>query len=186
MGVSEFRFEYPRLFRLSLGLLLLGAVLAGFLAVPVNDLTRTIGLTRAQEMTRALHYALRWQFRAWIHPTGAPAPPRRLFGNVLGIEADLRLIASVAAETTYQHRYFEVADAKIVDLLGTARFLAQHRLDEATFEVYAGNQAVIWLNGQPLNVLLVELGLAIPDPNPPTNIVDQTFAAYYWSIVKGK
>jgi hypothetical protein len=32
---------------------------------------------------------------------------------------------------------------------------------------------------------LIEAGYAIPDPNPPTNIVDIAFSTYYWRLFHG-
>lgn len=183
--IDALRYEYPKTFRLAVlsFFLLLSAVT--FLHLPDNGFSRTVGVTAAQARVSALRYAVQWQLRAMIHPTGDAKRRQPLFGNVMGISDSGELIIAVPEGRRFVNRQFKIADAKVVDIHAVARTVASIRELSAKVEVYADNQAVVWLGDEPLNVKLVETGSAIPDPNPPTNIVDLAFSAYYWKKVKG-
>lgn len=43
---------------------------------------------------------------------------------------------------------------------------------------------VLWYRRAPLNVETVEQGIALPEKNPPTTVVNQIFAQYYWGLAK--
>jgi len=59
-------------------------------------------------------------------------------------------------------------------------------MENARFDIYGQEQVVTWIRNTPLNVKLIEAGVAKPDPKPPTNIFDLAFATYYWGIAKGR
>lgn len=184
--LADLRHQYPGCFRTLVAVLTMALLLAGFLAVPRTELFTTLGVTAAQDRLLAMKEAAYWQARAWTHPSGdEERPPAVLYGHILGIDTDARVIASIPDGGSYQTRYFALADLVVTDLQGTAVVLAQHHLAPARFDLYGDTQVVIWINREPVNVKLIEAQLARPIPNPATNIIDLAFARYYWTLAKG-
>lgn len=184
--LNDFRYDRPGWFwSLAVGACLTASVGAFFL-LPRNEFFGTVGVTAAQQRAGALHRAIYWQARAAVHASDEGSAPEVFYGNLLGIEADARIIVSVPIGDSFQERRYRLADVLVHDVHAAARIIATYRLVPAKFDIYEQEQAVIWLDQAPLNVRLIEEGAATPDPNPPTNIVDIAFARYYWGVVKGE
>lgn len=183
--INDFRYDRPGLFwgfTAAASLVLGGCI---FFLLPANEFFRTVGVTTLQRRADAFRRAVYWQARATFHASAGDDVPKVLYGNLLGIEADTSLIASIPTGTTYEQRRLLLADVVVHDVHAAARTIARHRLSPVKFDVYGAQQAVVWIDQAPLNVRLIEEGAATPDPNPPTNIVDVAFARYYWNLAKG-
>jgi len=183
MNFEDFKYESPNLYRAALGSCVTLVVVAVLGLFPDNEFARAVGIRRLQVKTGALVSALRWEARALIHPSGESVPEVG-FGFLQGIEFDGRVIASVPVDSAYVIKRYHLADIKVTNLRGAANMLYDLKTTDATLDVY-GEMVVIWIKEKPLNVTMIESGLAVPDPNPPTNIVDKAFAAYYWRIFNG-
>lgn len=183
MHYEDFKYEHPVLHRLLMIIFGVGAALAICVALPDNDATRAMGLVDLKERFTAFRSAVYWETRAAINP-GSTLTPTIDYGFVLGVDFDGGVFISVPVNKEFVQRKVKFADIQIVDLQGVANLVSKkHQLD-AKIESY-GDMAVIWFGDEPLNVELVTAKVAVPDPNPPTNIVDRTFAAYFWQKVKG-
>lgn len=177
------RYDHPGVFRGVVACaVVVGAVLA-FLALPESPLLRAMGITGAQKRISAAANGLYWEARAWLGTPGTETPVR-LYGNMEGLDRAGRVIVSIAEGDHWVKRHFALADAQIEDMYGAAQIVGALRTEHATFDVY-GESVVAWIHGVPVNIKLVEAGVARPDPHPPTNIVDRIFATYYWTVAKG-
>lgn len=182
MNFEDFRFEHRYLYR---GLLLIGGVLlflVVFMSLPRSPLMRAIGVTTMQNKVSAFNNAIYWETRARIH-TPDSMKPIVAYGTLVGVTKTGAVVVNVPNGARFEQRMFYLADIKLTDLLGVAVQIGALRTEDAKFDVY-GNTVVVWVRGVPLNLNLIERGYAMPDPNPPTNIVDQVFAAYYWRLFK--
>lgn len=183
---DNLRYDHPGTYR---ALWVAGIVTAGFIVFfmfPDSPLFRAMGVTGAQKRVSALGNALYWSSRAAMNNKSSSDKPRVLYGNMEGVSRDGKLILTVPNGSQWVRYNFALADTVITDIYGVAQRVGALRLEDAKFEVYLGDQAVVWVRGVPFNVKLIEDGVATPDPSPPTDIIDLAFATYYWNIVKGK
>ncbi|CAN7751291.1 hypothetical protein [Duganella sp. LjRoot269] len=183
MDFEDFKYESPNLYRLAVGGGITAVVIFALALFPDGEFARASGIRHMQIKTGALKSALYWETRAMFHPSDVSVPEVG-FGFLQGIEYDARVVASVPVDSAYVMKRYQLADIKVTNLVGTANMLAALRTTDATLNVY-GDRVVVWIDEKPLNVTMIESGLAVPDPNPPTNIVDKAFAAYYWRIFNG-
>lgn len=182
---DTFRYDYPKAFGWTVGVAGTLFVFTAFMSLPESPLLQATGVTGLQKRISALNHAVYWQVRASTNSAQQELKPVVVFGNILGIDAAKMLIISIPSGNQYVQTRVSVADTQITDLYGAAAMIGALRTENAKFEVYPGNQAVIWFRNVPFNVKLIEAGYAIPDPNPPTNIVDVAFATYYWGNFRG-
>ena len=152
-------------------------------SVPESPLLNAIGVTAIQKRAAALANAVYWSARAIMNRSSTETPTT-LFGNLEGVDPTGKLIATVPTGRQWVRHYLHVADATVVDVYGVAKLVRPLRNEDARFDIYRGDQAVVWMQGVPFNVKLIEAGVAMPDPHPPTNIVAASFAAYYWSLTR--
>lgn len=181
---DTFRYEYPALFRTTIGMALTFALVVIFVAVPPSPLMRALGVTAGQKKVASLYYAGFWYVRASMNAEGINAL-QTTYGNLIGLDKSGQLIISVPSGGRFVESAVRIADTKLTDLYGAAALVGQLKSEDAKFEIYSDRQAVIWIRNVPFNVKLIEAGFAIPDPNPPTNIVDKAFATYYWRNFNG-
>lgn len=182
--LDNLRYDHPAAFGVAVVCGSLVAAAACFMALPESPLLEAMGVNGVQRRVSASFEAVYWSSRALIH-TGDDDVPVSVFGNVDGVASDGRLIVSVPEGAKWVHRRLALANAQVVDVYGAARIVGEVRSDNARFEIYPPDRAVVWIRAAPLNVKLIEAGVAKPDPNPRTNIFDLAFAAYYWSVAKG-
>lgn len=182
--IESLRYDRPVLFRsvvVGMSLVLLVII---FMSLPASPLMRAIGVTTAQKKVASLYYAGFWYVRASTNAEGVNAL-QTTYGNIIGLDKDGSLVISVPVNGKFEQSKVLIADAKLNDLYGAAALVGQFRTEDAKFEIYEGRQAVVWIRNVPFNVKLIEAGYAVPDPNPPTNIVDKAFATYYWRNFNG-
>ncbi|TRZ66933.1 MAG: hypothetical protein D4S02_06005, partial [Rhodocyclaceae bacterium] len=169
------RYDRPGWFRV----LLVGVVgiawLVAFMLLPELPVLRVMGVSAAQERVKAVPQGIMWSARALLHQRG-PGDSRLVYGNVEGIDSRGRLIATVAIGSNWEHLPLTLANIVITDVYGAARIVGGVRGENARLEVYAREHVVVWIRNVPLNLKLIEAGVAKPDPLPPSNIFDQAFA----------
>ena len=182
MTFEDFRYEHRILYRTLLTCVSLILVTLLFMSLPRSTLMRVIGVTTVQNKISAFQNALYWEVRARIHKPDTMTPVVA-YGTLVGVTRAGAVVVNVPNGAKFEQRMFYLADIKLTDLLGVAIQVGALRTEDAKFDVY-GNTVVVWIRGVPLNLNLIERGYAKPDPNPPTNIVDQVFAAYYWRLFK--
>jgi multidrug efflux pump subunit AcrA (membrane-fusion protein) len=154
--------------------------------LPPSSFLQAIGVTSIQRRVSAFGNAVFWKTQAIRHTVDPSIRPVTTYGNVVGLDHTLKLISSVPEGSKYVRHTFAVADVDITDKYGAAAAVALIREEAVKFDVYPPDQAVVWVRGTPFNIKLIEAGYAKPDPNPPTGIVDDAFAAYYWRLFKGE
>lgn len=177
-------YDHPTIFRGGLTAIVVTILMVIFMALPATPLMRAIGVTAAQTKVSSLYYAAFWYIRAQTTQEGVNAL-QTTYGNIVGLDKEGSLIISVPVGDKFEQSKVLIADTKLTDLYGAAALVGQFRTEDAKFEIYENRQAVIWIRDVPFNVKLIEAGYAIPDPNPPTNIVDKAFATYYWRNFNG-
>lgn len=182
--IESVRYDYPILFRSVVGIISLTVLVVVFMSLPATPLMRAIGVSTAQKKVSSLYYAGFWYVRASTNAEGLQAL-QITYGNIIGLDKDGSLVISVPVNGKFEQSKVLIADTKLTDLYGAAALVGQFRTEDAKFEIYEGRQAVIWIRDVPFNVKLIEAGYAVPDPNPPTNIVDKAFATYYWRNFNG-
>lgn len=184
--LENLRYDHPLTFRVlvvAASVMVLGG---SFAALPDNDFFRTIGVTGAQVRSGALYRATRWHMRAMVHQESDGAKPRVVYGNMVGVDKNGQLVILTPAGDRFVQSTVRIADTRLTNLYGAAAAVADARTADARFEFYNNDEVVVWIRSAPFNVKLIEDGHAVPDPRPPTNIVDKAFAAYYWRIWKGE
>jgi len=157
-----------------------------FLTLPDSPMLQAMGVTGVQKRLSAFSNALYWSSRTAVNNKASADRPSVFYGNMEGVDQAGKLIVTVPNGSKWVRHYFALANIVITDIYGVAQQVGALRLEDAKFEVYSDDQAVVWVRGVPFNVKLIESGVAKPDPTPPTNIVDIAFATYYWGIAKGK
>lgn len=180
--MDDFRYEHKILYRFLVGGGVFIVAMLLFMALPRNALMQALGVTALQERASALQNAVYWQARASLNKADF-SKPYVTYGTMVGVAKNGALAIQVPVGKKFEQRFVYFADIQLTDLLGTAVQVGSLRTEEARFELY-GSAAVVWIRGTPLNLNLVEKGLARPDPNPPTSIVDEVFAAYYWKLFR--
>lgn len=183
--IDALRFDHPGVYRAVWVTSAAALAISGFFMLPDSPMLRAMGVVGVQKRVGALTNAVYWSSRAAMNNNSATDKPDVLYGNMEGVDSTGKLIVTVSDGNKWVRHYFALADIVITDIYGVAQQVGALRLEDAKFEVYRGDQVVVWVRGVPFNVKLIEAGVAKPDPTPPTDIVDTAFATYYWGIAKG-
>ncbi|WNH54800.1 hypothetical protein [Stenotrophomonas oahuensis] len=184
MTLADLRFDHPRVFWTGSLLLAGGLAFGAFLVVPTNPFFEAIGINGAQRQLIAAKNAAYWYTRAMIHASAEELHFERRFGSV--VRYDGALIAMLPEGDSFRERRLQFADVVILSPADADSAVRAMRYKNARFEIYEDSKSVVWIDGKPLNISLIESGAAKPDPDPPTNIVDLAFASYYWNQVSGE
>jgi len=182
---NRLRYDRPVALMVLLGLTATAGIVVSFLWLPDVPILRAIGIAGLQQRCNAAINGVVWSTRAAFHQRGSEEHTQ-IFGNVEGIDKTGKLIATVAKGSVWAHYDLTLANIQVTDLYGVAKIVGGLRSENARFDIYRQGQAVVWIRNAPLNLRLIEAGVAKPDPNPPTNIFDQAFATYYWGVAKGR
>lgn len=180
---EDFRYDFPVVYRISVTASIAAVIAACISFIPNNEFSQAIGLTAFRESALNLREAIYWETRAKLNP-GAVLTPNIEYGFVVGIDFDSGVFVSVPEKKEFVQHKLKLADVKVTNLNGVAEYINQRKQMDARLETY-GDAAVIWIEDKPINVDLINKGMAIPDPNPPTNIVDRVFAEFYWNKLQG-
>lgn len=182
---DNLRFDHPAIFKWLMASFFATVVCVIFFSLPPSPLLRAMGVTSVQKKMSSLYYAVFWQVRAATNDAPVEGTLKTTFGSLAGLDPSGMLVVSMPEGNHFVQSRVWIADIKITDLYGTAALIGGLRTEDAKFDVYPGNQVVVWIRDVPFNVKVIEAGFGSPDPNPPTNIVDKAFAAYYWRIFNG-
>lgn len=182
---NELRYDRPGTYRVLVGTVVMLLIMSVFMALPDMPILRAMGITGVQQKIRACGYGIVWSTRAALHRSGSEEHTRQ-FGNIEGIDKSGRLITTLAKGAEWSHDSLVMANIEVTDVYGVAKLVAGLRSENARFDIYPGGQVVVWIRNAPLNLKLIEAGVAAPDSMPPSNIFDQAFATYYWGVVKGR
>lgn len=182
----HFRHTRPVAFFLTVASLVV-AIMAGLVAFASANtaLFDALGLHNAVQRFQAGKEAAFWTYRAWRHNNGsADLDPERFYGFVESVNRDSTVNITIIKDKQYQQQRIMLADLVVTNPMRLATLIEAHKHDNMEFAFYPTNTAhpytVIWRNNEPFNLMLITEGAAIPDRNPPTNIVDRLFAIYYW------
>lgn len=182
--LENLRYDHPGLYGSMLLVTILVSIFACFLLLPDAPLLRAVGVTGIQKRLSAATNGVYWSVRAELN--GADdSQSVQLYGAVEGIDTDGKLIVSIPQGDKWIQRKLSLANTEMIDPYAAAQIVGSLRTENARFEIYPVDRAVVWIRNTPLNVKLIETGAAKPDPNPRTNIFDMAFASYYWSIANG-
>lgn len=185
MGIAldDLRFDHPKVFYSGVFILGVGLFMAVFFLLPQSQFFEATGVSSAQRRALALKNSAYWYSRSIIHASTEELHFDTRFGHVIDYRDGLR--ASIPDGEEFDEVKFLFADVVVTSELEVNQIVQAVRLKDAKFEVYGDNKVVVWIEGKPLNISLIEAGAARPDPDPPTNIVDVAFASYYWNKFKG-
>ncbi len=179
------RFDHPVLYRFVTLTGLLVVMLIGFMALPNSPMLKAMGINGAQARVSATANGIYWSTRAAINQAGEPEDHIQAFGNIEGVDSTGKLVVSVPEKDVWVKKPLTLANAELTDLYGAAQVVGSLRLENARFDIYGKDRVVVWIRSTPLNLKLIEAGVAKPESNPITNIFDLAFATYYWGIAKG-
>lgn len=185
MNVADFRYDRPRLYWLTVTALVVGGVVSVFLILPQNQFFEAVGVTGGQRRVHALKNATYWYGRSLIHASSEGLAFDVRYGNVVRF-SDGVVVASIPQGEKFEEVRLHFADVVVRSSEAADSVVRSARFRDARFEIYDKDKSVVWIDGKPLNITLIEVGAAQPDPNPPTNIVDLAFASYYWAQLKGE
>ena len=185
MNLNDLRYDRPGLYWSSLSVLTVLAVTMVFHMLPRNDFFEAAGVSGAQRRSNALRQAAYWYGRSVIHASSMDLAFDIRYGNAVRFEAGA-VVASIPQGDQFLEQSLHLADVVVKSDSLARQAVREVRYRDAKFEIYDQDKAVVWIEGKPLNITLIERGAAVPDPNPPTNIVDRAFASYYWKQAKGE
>lgn len=185
--LEEFRYDHPRVYFSVGGFAIFCLGLFIFFSLPTTTFLTSVGVNGAQRKVSAFGSAIFWQSTAMMHAKSDETKPNKsIWATLAGLDKDGRLLVTVPNGAKWKIETIRVADARITDIYGAAGLVNQFKAEDVLLDYYQDDQVVVWIRNVPFNVKLIEAGFAVPDPNPPTNIIDIAFASYYWSIFKGE
>lgn len=188
-GIAEWldalRYDHPGVYRLLLVMTSTSTLFVCFMLLPDVPMLRAMGISVLQQRFSASANGVYWSTRAAFNENGA-GRHEQVFGNVEGVDQNGKLIVSIPRGDKWTQEILTLANAEITDLYGVAQIVGSLRMENARFDVYEQGAVVAWIRNTPLNVKLIEAGVAKPAERPPTNIFDLAFATYYWGLAKGR
>jgi hypothetical protein len=183
--LDNLRYDHPGVYRTFLATMGVFLFVLCFMLLPDTPMLRAMGVTGLQKRVSAAANGVYWSTRAMFHGN-VDVEHTQLYGNVDGVDQSGKIIITVPQGDKWEHLNFALANIEIADVYGVAQIVGSLRTESARFEIYGNDHVVVWIRNAPLNVKLIEAGVANPAPRPPTNIFDLAFATYYWGIAKGQ
>lgn len=182
--LEGFKYDHPGIYRMFVIISGIVVLLICFMMLPDSPMLKAMGITGVQKKISATGNGIYWSTRASISQAGNPEHTQE-YGNIEGVDPTGKIIVSVPDHDKWIRKNLALANAEITDMYGAAQIVGSLRTENARFDIYGSNRVVIWIRNAPLNVKLIEAGVAKPDSNPLTNIFDIAFATYYWGEAKG-
>ena len=179
-----FKYDHPVIHRVAIFLFGIMALLVVFMMLPSSPMLKAMGINGVQTKISATANGIYWSTRASISQAGNPEHTQE-YGNIEGFDPAGKIIISVPEHDKWVRKNLALANAEITDQYGAAQIIGSLRTENARFDIYPPGRVVVWIRNAPLNVKLIEAGVAKPDSNPLTNIFDIAFAAYYWGEARG-
>jgi hypothetical protein len=182
--LESFKYDHPGIYRIFVVIFSISVLLIGFMMLPDSPMLKAMGINGVQKRISATANGIYWSTRASISQAGNPEHTQQ-YGNLEGVDPKGKIIVSVPDHDKWIRKSLALANAEITDMYGAAQIVGSLRTENARFDIYGQDRVVIWIRNAPLNVKLIEAGVAKPDANPLTNIFDIAFATYYWGEAKG-
>lgn len=192
---SQWRYENPGKALLlrgcTIAMLLLTAAVGAWIIAP-SSLGQVTGLAALRERTTAAYYAVLWSTRSTEGAVGMDIKPVSLSCSIEQVVGDV-LIVSCYDNGQRLRRLAKLANVIVKDKEAFAAWANPYLLKGVALDFYrpidkvSGHDVwgvVLWYRRAPLNVETVEQGIALPEKNPPTTVVNQIFAQYYWGLAK--
>lgn len=157
-----------------------------FLMVPRTAFTEWLGIPTYQDKVIAGHNAVFWQIRANFLPNEGRKLGDARYGQIEGLTKKGELVLKLADGSSWNKIALPLAGIKLTDHYRVAVHLQGLKGITAKVDIYeeprteAPYSVVVWVHDKPVNLILVEDGLAAPEPQPVTSIMDAVYAAYYW------
>lgn len=177
--------------KLGIALGAFGMAIVLFLLVPKSAFTMWLGVVGAQERVVAAHNAAFWKIRSLIAPRTGVTMSEPVYGQIVGLTKEGEVVLRVSQGNRWVGMAQPLAGIEIRDRYRAANHLRSLRDTTAKIDVYrssvgrSGSAVVVWVHGQPVNLVLVEDGLARPEMRPETSVTDAAYAAYYWRVARG-
>ena len=181
--------------RLKKSLYVLGGTLLAFvlfMSIPRTLTTEWIGITEVQHRIRSAQAAGYWYLRSRLVPRKGELLDQPQYGQMEGLTSDGRLVMRVADGAEWRKMALPFAGIKLVDIYRSAIHIRALSGTSARFDIYEEPReesrfsVVVWIHQKPVNLGLVEEGVARPEPKPVTSIMDIAYAHYYWQQALGK
>lgn len=144
------------------------------------------GATSKLEQIVYLKNAIAYEVRALKnrkYSEGMMLPLKRRYGEIIGVHKDGRVEYEYYKENSVIRKSSSLVNLKVINSFKIAERVQSLAHNKAVFDIYKNGDILIWMKGQPLNLLFVNNGYATPDPTPATNMVDRLFAEYYWRLL---
>jgi len=166
----------------------IGVILVSAWFLAATSFGQGLGLDSVRTRATNAYYAVMWATRSAAGAELAPVYPQRYSGSIEKIIDDVLVIVYYDEGKQYR-RIVKPANVITTDRSKFKEWAAKYHLKGISIEFYeplgeiSGRKiwgAVMWYRKTPINVELVELGIGYPEKNPPTAVVNQVFALYYW------
>lgn len=180
--------------RLKKAVYVLGGVLLVFvlfMSIPRTLTTEWIGIPEVQDRIRSAQAAAYWYTRSRLVPREGELKDKPQYGQMEGLTSDGRLVLRIADGAEWRKIALPFAGIKLVDLYRSAIHVRALSGTSARFDIYEEPReqsrfsVVVWVHQKPVNLGLVEEGVARPEPKPVTSIMDIAYAHYYWQRALG-
>ncbi|MEQ0863679.1 hypothetical protein [Pseudomonas aeruginosa] len=152
------------------------------------------GLDGVRKRLEYAYYGVLWATRDnATDPSEQAEPPKRMSGSIQQVFGDVMLVDCYEDGKSVR-RLVRLANVIISDKHAFSAWVEAYKLKGIQLDFYRpigqvnGYDVwgvVIWHHKTLLNVQPVEMGIAVPEKNPPTTVVNQIFAGYYWNKAKG-
>jgi hypothetical protein len=116
--LSDFRYDYPRLFWVVVMSCAVGAFAAGFISLASTSAGSALGITQVRDRGVSLYHAAFWFARAQLNDEGFANVERTTYGNLLGLDKDGLLIIKFADGRRFVKKTVKLADVRLTDPRG--------------------------------------------------------------------
>ena len=162
-----------------------------FMSIPRTLTTEWIGIPEVQDRIRSAQAAAYWYTRSRLVPREGRLMDKPQYGQMEGLTSDGRLVLRIADGAEWRQMALPFAGISLVDLYRSAIHVRALSGTSARFDIYdepreeSRYSVVVWVHQKPVNLGLVEEGVAKPEPKPVTSIMDIAYAHYYWQQALG-
>lgn len=182
--LDDLRYDYPWAWRTLVGFLSVFVLLIVINLLPQSPLLRMIGVSEVQDRVIAAESWVYWAARAGLNRKRPDLRGERRYALMEAMDQNGILSMELSEGDKFIPKQWRLANCRLRDPIGAKVVVSSMRNELAKIEIY-GDQVVVWVGKQLLNLVLIEKGVAEPDPDPPTWIVDDLFARHYWAKMVG-
>lgn len=189
---AQWRYEFPikaLLLRCWVGLILVAVITVGAWFLASTGAGQVLGLASLRDRVTDAYYAFMWTTRGTEGARTDQVQARRSCpGSIEQVIGTYMVV--VCYHDGIQERFLaQPANVVVTNEAGFKDWASRYLLQGVNFDFYMPigkvNDidvwgVVVWYRKVPVNVQLVEAGLGYPEKNPPTAVVSEIFAQYYW------